>query len=194
MASSHTPPSLCQWFSHLATALDPRSAPRLARLFLGAVLACGRKTVTGWIRAAGLSAAFRSAYTALAAAGQRSDRIAACLAGAVVKPLVAGTGRLTLALDDTPTERYGPHVQGAGIHHNPTPGPAGSAFVYGHVWVVLAVVATHPTWGAFALPLLARLYIRAKDLAGLPARQPQAFRTKLANVKVLNSEWRKGIL
>jgi hypothetical protein len=180
MASSHTPPSLCQWFSHLAAALDPRSAPRLARLFLGAVLACGRKTVTRWIRAAGLSTAFRSAYTALAAAGLRSDRIAACLAGTVVKPLVAGAGRLTLALDDTPTERYGPHVQGAGVHHNPTPGPAGSAFVYGHVWVVLAVVATHPVWGAVALPLLARLYIRAKDLAGLPARQRPAFRTKLA--------------
>jgi hypothetical protein len=47
-------------------------------------------------------------------------------------------------------------------------------------WVVLAVVATHPVWGAVALPLLARLYIRAKDLAGLPARQRPAFRTKLA--------------
>jgi hypothetical protein len=29
-------------------------------------------------------------------------------------------------------------VQGAGIHHNPTPGPAGEKFVYGHIWVTLA--------------------------------------------------------
>ena len=56
----------------------------------------------------------------------------------MVRPLLKGATRLTLALDDTPTKRYGPHVQGAGIHHNPTPGPAGSPYVYGHVFVVLA--------------------------------------------------------
>ena len=52
-------------------------------------------------------------------------------------------GRLLLALDDTPTKRYGPEVQGAGIHHNPTPGPAGSKFLYGHSWVVLSRIARH---------------------------------------------------
>jgi hypothetical protein len=31
--------------------------------------------------------------------------------------------RMLLALDDTPTQRYGPLVEGAGVHHNPTPGP-----------------------------------------------------------------------
>jgi hypothetical protein len=179
MPSSHTPLSPCQWFSRLASALDPRSAARLARLLLGAVLARGRRTVTSWIRAAGLGDEFRPAYTALAAAGRRADLIAAGLAGAVVRPLVAGGGRLTLALDDTPTPRYGPLVQGAGVHHNPTPGPAGSAFVYGHVWVVLGLLARHPAWGTVALPLLARLYVRAKDLGRIaPGRRPP-FRTKL---------------
>ena len=74
--------------------------------------------------------------------------------------------RITLALDDTPTERYGPYVQGAGIHHNPTPGPAGSPHVYGHIWVVLGLLAAHPRWGVIALPLLARLYVRASRPAG----------------------------
>ena len=55
---------------------------------------------------------------------------------------MAGAGRLVLAVDDTPTERYGPHVQGAGVHHNPTPGPAGSPYVYGHVFVVLGLPAS----------------------------------------------------
>ena len=32
-------PHSCQWFSRLASALDRRSAPRLALLFLGAILA-----------------------------------------------------------------------------------------------------------------------------------------------------------
>jgi hypothetical protein len=179
MPSSHTPAVPCHWFSRLAAALDPRSAPRLVRLLVGAVVACGRRTVTGWIRAAGLSADFRPAYTTVAAAGKRADQIAGTLANAVVRPLVGPTGRLLLALDDTPTPRYGPHVQGAGVHHNPTPGPAGGRFVFGHVWVVLAAVVTHPTWGALALPLLARLYVRATDLARFPAAHRPAFRTKL---------------
>src|SRR5947209_1009503 len=179
MPSSHFTPAPGHWFSTLAAALDPRSAPRLARLFLGALLARGRRTVTSWIRAAGLSPEFRPCYTAVAAAGQRADLIAAHLAHAVVKPLVASAARLTFALDDTPTPRYGPHVQGAGTHHNPAPGPAGSPFVYGHVWVVLGLLAAHPTWGTLALPLLARLYIRRKDLTGIPAEQRPPFRTKL---------------
>jgi hypothetical protein len=152
MPSSHTPRALCQWFSALAAALDPRSAPRLVSLFLGAVLARGRRTVTRWIRAADLSAQFRNCYTALSAVGKRSQRVAGLMIGAVLKPLLGDMTRVVLALDDTPTPRYGPHVQGAGVHHNPTPGPAGSPFVYGHVWVVLALVATHPSWGVIALP------------------------------------------
>src|SRR6516225_5698195 len=107
MASSHLFPALCQWFSRLASALDRRSALRLALLFLGAVLARGRRTVTSWIRAARLSDQFRPCYTTVAAAGKRADRIAARALAEVVKPMVAGAARLTLALDDTPTRRYG---------------------------------------------------------------------------------------
>jgi DDE superfamily endonuclease len=179
MTSSHLTPAPCQWFSRLASALDRRSAPQLALLFLGAILARGRRTVTAWIRAAKLSGRFRPCYTAVAAAGKRADRIAARMFLVAIEPLVAGAERLTLALDDTPTRRYGPHVQGAGVHHNPTPGPAGSPFVYGHVFVVLGLLAAHPAWGTIALPLLARMYVRAKDLIGIDPKHRPAFRTKL---------------
>jgi hypothetical protein len=179
MTSSHPTPAPCQWFSRLAAALDRRSAPRLALLFLGAVLARGRRTVTTWIRAAGLSGRYQSCYLAVAAAGQQADRVAWRLFTAVVRPLLKGASRLTLALDDTPTRRYGPHVQGAGIHHNPTPGPAGSPYVYGHVFVVLALLVAHPAWGVVALPLLARLYVRKKDLPAIDPKHRPAFRTKL---------------
>jgi hypothetical protein len=179
MPSSHPLPPSCHWFSRLASALDPRSAPRLAWLLVGAVLARGRRTVTSWIRAAGLSGEYRPCYTTVAAAGKRTDLMAAHLGHAVVKPLVAGAPRLTFALDDTPTERYGRYVQGAGVHHNPTPGPAGSPFVYGHVWVVLGLLTAHPLWGVIALPLLARLYVRRKDLPRINPKHRPAFRTKL---------------
>jgi hypothetical protein len=179
MTSSHPLPVPCQWFARLASALDRRSAPRLALLFLGAVLARGRRTVTSWIRAAGLSDQFRSCYTAVAAAGKKAETIAAYLVLTGVEPLLGGVERLTLALDDTPTERYGPHVQGAGVHHNPTPGPAGSPYVYGHVFVVLGLLVTHPTWRVIALPLLARMYVRKKDLPGIDPKHRPEFRTKL---------------
>jgi hypothetical protein len=179
MTSSHPTPAPCQWFDRLAAALDRRSAPRLALLFFGAVLARGRRTVTTWIRAAKLSDRFQSCYIAVAAAGVRADRIARRLLTEVVRPLLKGATRLTLALDDTPTKRYGPHVQGAGVHHNPTPGPAGSPFVYGHVFVVLALLVAHPAWGVVALPLLARLYVRKVDLPGIALKHRPAFRTKL---------------
>jgi hypothetical protein len=179
MPLSQPTPTACQWFCQLAAALDCRSAARLALVFVGAVLARGRRTVTSWIRAAGLSNDYKPVYTTVAAAGKRADSVAARLAIDVVKPLVADAERLTFALDDTPTSRYGPQVQGAGVHHNPAPGPAGGPFVYGHVWVVLAVLARHAEWGVVALPLLARLYVRAKDLAGIDPWHRPTFSTKL---------------
>jgi hypothetical protein len=179
MTSSHRDPSPGQLFSRIASALDRRSAPRLVLLLLGAVLARGRRTVTSWIRAAGLSEQFRPCYTTVAAAGREADHLAARLAMAAVKPLIAGVARLTLGLDDTPTPRYGPHVQGAGVHHNPTPGPSGAPYVYGHVFVVLGLLAAHPAWGVIALPLLARLYVRRKDLPAIAADHRPEFRTKL---------------
>ena len=67
MSFSHIPPGLDYWFSVLASVLDPRSGPRLVRLLAGAFLARGRRTVTSWIRAAGLSSEYRPCYTTLAA-------------------------------------------------------------------------------------------------------------------------------
>ena len=126
-----------------------------------------------------LSPEFRPCYNTIAAAGKRSDDIAAQLGQEVLEPLLDDAPRFVFAIDDTPTPRYGPEVQGAGIHHNPTPGPAGGPFVYGHVWVVLALLSTHPLWGAIALPLLAKLYIRRKTLNAFDEKTRPVFATKL---------------
>jgi hypothetical protein len=92
---------------------------------------------------------------------------------------VSGAERRTLAPDDTPTKRFGPHVQGAGIHRNPTPGPAGSPHVSGQVFVDLGLLVAHRTWGTIPLPLLARLSTREKDLPGIDPEHRPAFRTEL---------------
>jgi DDE superfamily endonuclease len=181
MPLSHLPALLSAWFGQISGALDRRSAPRLLRLLLGALFARGRRTVTSWFRAAGITADFRRAYNALWAAGRRADLLALCLLLGTLKPLMRALpgGHLLFGLDDTPTARYGPCVEGAGIHHNPTPGPAGERFVYGHVWVTLAWLAHHPAWDTLALPLRALLYVRAGDVPALAKHYPWEFRTKL---------------
>ena len=172
-------PAPCHCFSVRASVLDPRSAPRLLRLLRGAVLAAGRRPVTRWLRAAGVADDYRPAYTTVAAAGKRTDLLAARLVHSALRPMLDQAERLTFAIDDTPTERYGPEVEGAGVHHNPTPGPAAARYVYGHVWGVLGWLARHPTGGTIALPLLARLYVRKKDLPRVPPDHRPTFRTKL---------------
>jgi hypothetical protein len=84
-----------------------------------------------------------------------------------------------VAIDDSPTKRYGPKVQGAGIHHDPTPGPAGHPFCYGHIWVTLAVIVRHPLWGTIGLPIWSWLYVREKDIGKIPTKHGWTFQTKL---------------
>ena len=161
----------------MASFRHQRRAWRLAVLLLGALFAKGRRTVTTWLQAAHVGAGFAASYYFLAALGRGADLLAGPLLRRAVLAL-APDGPLLFALDDSPTKRYGKHVQGAGVHHNPTPGPTDQKFLYGHVWVTLAWVALHPLWGAIGRPLLARLYVRAQDVPRLPARQRWAFRTK----------------
>lgn len=181
MPFSHLPAALSAWLAQISAPLDRRSAPRLLRLLCGALLARGRRTVTSWFRAAGITREFRPAYSALWAAGRRAGFLAFRLLRCALGPLLrrAPGDHLLFAIDDTPTARYGPRVQGAGVHHNPSPGPAGEKFVYGHIWVTLAWVARHPRWDTLSLPLRALLYVRKKDVPKLAKAYPWDFRTKL---------------
>ena len=87
--------------------------------------------------------------------------------------------RILAVIDDTPTKRYGPQVEGADIHHNPTPGPADQKYLYGHIWVTLSLAVRHPCFGALALPLRAMLYVRRKTMAKIPKWRDWTFATKL---------------
>jgi hypothetical protein len=181
MPFSHLPALLSAWFFQIVGVLDRRSAPRLLLLLCGALFARGRRTVTSWFRAAGITTDFRPAYGALWAAGRRARSIAHRLLGCALLPLIRQTPgeHLLFGIDDTPTARYGPCVQGAGVHHNPSPGPAGEKFLYGHIWVALAWLVRHPAWDTLSLPLRALLYVRAKDVPQLAKAYPWDFHTKL---------------
>jgi hypothetical protein len=173
------PPALVLWVTQLATPLHARHAWRLLPLLRGLLFAKGRRTVAAWLRAAGLGQDYKRYYYFLGALGRKTRFVASLLLRRVADVIAPGE-RILLGLDDTPTKRYGPHVEGAGIHHNPTPGPADQKFLYGHIWVTIAWLAHHPRWGTIGLPLRALLYVRAKDVGWLTLLYGISFRTKLA--------------
>jgi hypothetical protein len=192
MSSWQLPRELASAVALLALVLDARQHGRFAALAVGLLFAKGRRTVTSWLRAAGVGPGFAAYYYFLAALGRHAALPAGFLLQRALLRL-APDGPLLFALDDSPTERYGRHVQGAGLHHHPTPGPAGRRFLYGHVWVALAWVVTHPRWGILGLPIRALLYVRQKDLPSLPARQRWTFRTKLELAAALLA-WAAGLV
>jgi hypothetical protein len=164
----------------LAAVLDRRTRDRFWSVFFGLLLCRERRrTASAWFRAAGIRADFRRAYDLLGSVGRRVGSLSAVLVSAVERVAGEAAGRAVFALDDTVTRRYGPCVEGAGVHRNPTPGPAAQAWVYGHVWVTLARVVRHPRWGAIGLPVRAALYVRRKDIGTIPPEYRWPFRTKL---------------
>ena len=148
-------------------------------LLLGILFASGRRTVTSWLRAAGVSDGFQDYYYLLAAIGRKTSSIATRLVLLILR-IVPLPERLLLVIDDSPTKRFGPEVEGADVHHNPTPGPADQPFLYGHVWGTISLALRHPQWGTIGLPLLAMLYVRKRTMAMIPrVRGWQRFATKL---------------
>ena len=93
-------------------------------------------------------------------------------------------------IDDSPTTRFGPHVEAANVHHNPTPGPADGPWLYGVCWVWLAMLMNHPLFGVIALPVLSSLYVRSVDIPTLKEQYGWEVRTKheLALAMVRNAK------
>lgn len=178
MIGYRCPQEWSEWNDWLAAGLHGRSRWRLSVVLCGLLFAAGRRTVTSWLRAAGVGCGFSNYYYFLASIGQHTEWIARRLLILLVQTL-PWQDHLLFALDDTPSKRYGPKVQGAGRHHNPNSGPDQSEFFYGHIWVSLAWIVRHPRWGVIGLPVRALLYIRKQDLGKLPKSLAWKFQTKL---------------
>ena len=171
--------ALASLVSSMSCMLDSRVAFRLAIIMSGMLLADDRRVATAWFVAGGVQDDWDRFYDCLIAIGRKASSIAVPLLFAVVRKFDPGpNGHLTLAGDDSPTQRYGKNVEGAGVHHHPTPGPADSEWLYGHNWVSLCVLAPHPLWGVIALPLLSLLYVRKIDVPTLAEKYGWEFRTK----------------
>ena len=79
--------------------------------------------MTTWLRAVGIRHDFADYYYFLAPLGRKTESVATQLFLLLLQNLPLPQ-RLLAVIDDSPTKRYGPKVEGADIHHNPTPGPA----------------------------------------------------------------------
>jgi hypothetical protein len=159
--------------------LDARIAFRLPIILVGALLAGGRRTAASWFRAAGVGDDWDRFYECLQSVGRNARALMLPLVILIVKKFDPGAGGYwKLAVDDSPTKRYGRRVEAANVHHNPTPGPADGPWLYGHNWVCLAMLIRHSLFGLIALPLLSRLYVRQVDVLQLPQQYHWKFRTK----------------
>jgi DDE superfamily endonuclease len=172
------------WIKSLSNLLHQGNAWRLAPLLWGMLFARGRRTVACWLRTAELGDDYQGYYYFLGSLGRNVKSVAGALLRIAVNVICPGE-RLLFAIDDTPTKRYGKHVEGAGIHHNPTPGPAEQKYLYGHVWVTLAWVVRHASWGTIGLPLLAFMYVRRANLDSIAPWYKVNFQTKLEQAAAL---------
>jgi hypothetical protein len=145
----------------------------------GMMLADDRRVAASWFAAAGVGDDWDRFYDCLISIGRNAGSLAVPVVIAVLRKFDPGPeGHITIGGDDSPTKRYGRHVEGAGVHHNPTPGPADGEWMYGHNWVSLCFLARHAWWGVIALPLRSLLYVRAQDVPPLKEKYGWEFRTK----------------
>jgi hypothetical protein len=165
--------------SSMSRMLDARSAFRLSIVMAGMMLADDRRVAASWFAAAGVGDDWDRFYDCLISIGRNARSLAVPVVIAMLRKFDPGPeGHITIGGDDSPTKRYGRHVEGAGVHHNPTPGPADGEWMYGHNWVSLCLLARHAWWGVIALPLRSLLYVRERDVPPLKEKYGWEFRTK----------------
>ena len=125
------PASLVVWITTLAGTLAVRQQARFVTRCGGLRFARGRRTGASWLRACAAGRDYKRYYYLLGSVGRKATAVAARLLRIVPdrRPPARTGAPLVFAWDDSPTKRYGPHVEGAGKHHNPTPGPAGAKFL-----------------------------------------------------------------
>lgn len=90
------------------------------------MLAGGWRTAASWFRCAGVRDDWDRFYDLLQAIGKNAASLMLPILMFILKKFDPGEkGYWTLTIDDSPTKRFGPCVEAANIHHNPTPGPGG---------------------------------------------------------------------
>src|SRR3954447_9670109 len=141
-------------------------------LFITEIIFAGRNVGNGhWLR-------FHRFFSH---AAWNLDAFALVLAKLVVS-ILAPTGTILLAVDDTLCRKRGLTIYGTGMHHDPLISSRKKPLVsWGHDWVVLSILIVHPFWAptkVFALPVAARLYRNRQGLTKGKKGQAKAKKPK----------------
>jgi len=136
-------------------AFSKRSWPYLVACAVPWLLCAGQRCVT---RLAGLSQHRRSLsgyYRFLSDGKWRMPVFFKCLFDLIVRTFKIDA--LTLVLDDTLSPKWGRGIFGTAFHFDHTARPR-AGYIWGHNWVVLAVVVQVGAWAWVALPFWVALY------------------------------------
>ena len=179
MATPCLTTDLTAWIDRLSRMLDRRIVWRLLPMLTGLLFATGRRTVSSWLRRRAEQGLPGLLLLPRLPRPQRQVARLRRLADRAERGQSAGAHPLCHRRHAEQTLR--PEGRRGGHSPQPDAGPGGAKFVYGHVWVTLAWVVRHPLWHAIGLPLLARMYVRQKDIDAqlLPSLRQVIFQTKL---------------
>lgn len=185
MNTSYLPSGAASILLSFRSCFSARSFPNFVALISGWILCRGTHTISRVLVAArgqGLAPKGHAAYYRfLSRARWDPDRTGRVLFSLLLPFLPK---RIEAAVDDTLCRRSGPHLFGAGMHHDASSSTYGgsggrrASFAYGHNWVVLSLWVAFP-WNprrGIALPVLLRLYRPKKRCPGGQYRK----RTELA--------------
>jgi len=92
-------------------------------------------TDTKWIHAAQMSDDFREIFYHMPNIGRKSQDLFDGILTFILEHLgdaIETASSIRMVIDDTPTKRYGKKIEGAGWHHNPTPGKTDAKLCFGH--------------------------------------------------------------
>lgn len=166
------PASLLQLLVPLSVLLRPGNYENFLTAMVGWILSRGRHTVSGALRALGpgvVKKHFSTVYDFFSRGRWSPDVLGEALFRLLLPRLPE---MIHVLIDDTLCRKTGPHLWGAGMHHDAVASTYGRfgasarhvAFAFGHNFVVLALWVPLP-WNetGIALPILFRLY-RTKKL------------------------------
>ncbi|MFN5078460.1 MAG: hypothetical protein ACK5MO_22965, partial [Planctomyces sp.] len=100
MAACTLPAMTAEWCEILTSVLDRRSQKYFFTIILGMLLGCGRRTVSCWLRAAGVSDDWQDHYYFLQTLGRKAKHVAKQLLHVAVRqvPVSHGDQFIKLAL------------------------------------------------------------------------------------------------
>ena len=160
------PSSVEPIFLKRSAAFTERTAPRMAVLMVGMILARGRHTITAALRGMGILA--RGHFTTVHRVFRRASW-SPCVLGRILTRLILKSfppgESVPVAVDETTAQHRGSKVYGKGCHRDAVRSShTHVTYQWGHQWVVVAIVVQFPfARGPWSLPVLAALY-RPKEL------------------------------